>query len=534
MRKHKVLLVYPQFPASYWGFQYALRLFGRKSMHSPLSLVTAAALCPDDWEYRLVDLNVEPLSDEQILWADLVFTTAMGIQARSLEEVLSRCRRLGRRTVLGGPFASGSADRLLGRADTLVLDEAEITIRPFLHDLEQGPLAPMYRADRKPDVTTSPVPRFDLLKLAAYSVIDIQYSRGCPFNCEFCDIIQLYGRLPRTKSPQQIIAEFEALYALGYRGPIFLVDDNFIGNKKNVRVLLKEIIPWQQKRDYPFFLTTEASVNLGEDLPLLTDMRLAGFKRVFVGVETPSLESLRETQKYQNTRKDLAEAIHTIIDSGLEVSGGFIVGFDNDTADIFDRQVEFIKKAAIPWAMVGTLIAIPATQLWTRLEREGRLLGYADGDQFGRPNFVTRLDPDVLYSGYLRILETLYRPDAYYDRVLTVLERHESAGHPNLHARNYPLGKILMLLAMCVVVLGIKADYRRSFWRYFLAVVRRFPHRLVQGLINAVIGHHFILYTREVLTRTRALKPLERPAAVAVPAVVAAVASVGASPEPGA
>ena len=507
MQRKKVLLVYPEFPLSYWGFQYSLPMFGKKAMHPPLSLCTVAALCPQDWDFRLIDLNIESLSDDQIRWADMVFVTAMGIQHRSLFDVLARARAMGKMTVLGGPYASGSADRCVGRADVCVLDEAEITMKPFLEDLAAGTPKPAYRTDKKPDVSTSPCPRYDLLKLGAYSVIDVQYSRGCPFNCEFCDIIELYGRVPRTKTPEQMIKEFQTLYDLGYRGPVFLVDDNFIGNKKNVRVLLKSIIPWQQAHDFPFFLTTEASVNLAEDAPLLEDMRHAGFKRVFVGIETPSVESLKETQKYQNTRKPLVEAVQTLIDSGLEVSGGFIVGFDNDTEDIFQRQIDFIEQAEIPWAMVGTLTAIPATQLWRRLEKEGRILGFADGDQFGRPNFKTKMDPEVLYQGYLRLLAHLYKPENYYRRVLDVIARQERANHPNLHASNYPVFKIFLLSIMTMFRLGVVSEYRQHFWTFIATVLKKHPRKYVQALINAVTGHHFIRYTKEVLTRQRQLLP---------------------------
>ena len=512
----KALLVYPEFRNSYWGFQYALPLFGRKSMHSPLSLVTVAALLPKTWELELVDMNVEELTDAHIQRADVVLVTGMGIQANSMFDVLAKARAMGKLTMLGGPFASGSTDRVAGKADVLVLDEGELTMPPMLADLEAGTLKQVYRSEKKPDLSISPLPRYDLLKLDKYSVIDVQYSRGCPFNCEFCDIIELYGRVPRTKSPDQILREFDALLALGFRGAVFLVDDNFIGNKKNVRLLLPELSAWQEKNDYPFFMSTEASINLAEDAPLLAEMRKAGFTRVFLGIETPSLESLKETQKYQNTRKDLTTAVHDIQSAGMEALAGFIVGFDNDTPDIFDAQIEFIRQATIPWAMVGTLTAIPNTQLWRRLEKEGRLTGFTEGDQFGRPNFRTKMDPDVLYHGYLRILRTIYKPEEYYDRMIRMMDRQDAAGHITKTKTETPT-KIFQLLIVCSIFLGIKAPYRKLFWTSLFTVLTRYPKRLAQFLIAAVTGHHFIRYTAEVMEREVALQERGAATAKAVP-----------------
>jgi radical SAM superfamily enzyme YgiQ (UPF0313 family) len=510
----KVLLVCPEFPVTYWGFQNTLELMGKKAMHSPLSLVTVAALCPQEWQFKLVDMNVGPLTDQHIQWADLVFVTGMAVlQRASLFQVLERCRRLKRRTVLGGPFASENTDVCAGQADVLVVGEAEVALPPFLHDLERGALRPIYQADRRPGLDTSPVPRYDLLRLGAYGVIDVQFSRGCPFNCEFCDIIELFGRLPRTKRPSQIVAEFEALRKLKYRGPVFLVDDNFIGNKKNVRLLLKELIPWQKEHGYPFALSTEATVNLADDPPLLADMREAGFTRVFVGIETPSAETLRETQKYQNTKRDLVACVHRIMGAGLEVTAGFIVGFDNDREDVFDRQVEFIRRAAIPWAMVGTLEAIRGTQLWRRLESEGRLLGHISGDQFGRPNFQTRMPPDVLFRGYLRLLEAIYQPGAYYARVLDMIDRNDEA-RPSFRREdgNYLDWKPIRFLRL-LWSLGARAYYRGAFWRFLWQVLRRHPRRLVQAVDKAAVGHHLILYTRAVLRGKRQGAPVAIPAA---------------------
>ncbi|MBI4869432.1 MAG: B12-binding domain-containing radical SAM protein [Candidatus Wallbacteria bacterium] len=503
MKRRKILLVHPGHTTSYWGFQYSLPLFGKKAMHPPLGLITAAALLPRDWELRLVDMNIEPLSDEQILWSDMVFTGGMTSQADSLFALLDRCAALGRPTVVGGPLGSGQPERLAGKPTYAVLDEAEITLPRFLADLERGDPQPIYRSAEKPAVTDSPLPRFDLLKLNAYGVMDVQFSRGCPFNCEFCDIIALYGRVPRAKTTAQTLAELQALYDLGYRGPLFLVDDNFIGNKKAVRALLEALVPWAEEREHPFYLITEASLNLAEDGPLLDAMRRAGFKRVFLGIETPSLEGLKETQKLQNTRRDMVEAVHDILDHGIEVTAGFIVGFDSDGPDIFERQIAFIREAAIPWAMSGVLAAPPSTQLWARLEKEGRLLGFHVGDQFGRTNFVTRMDPDVLMHGYRSILATVYAPATYFDRVLAMIARLDGAGHPNLHRKLASPLRVALVTAVAVVVQGILSDYRRDWWRFLYRLVTRHRSRYLAGLMNSIVGHHFIRFTRDVLADDR-------------------------------
>ncbi|MBI4871981.1 MAG: B12-binding domain-containing radical SAM protein [Candidatus Riflebacteria bacterium] len=503
MTPPKVLFVHPEHATSYWGFQYSLRLYGKKAMHPPLGLITVAALLPGDWPVRLVDMSLEPLTDEQILWSDYVFTGGMTSQAVSLLEVLERCRRLGRPTVVGGPFPSGHPSRLGELPTHCVLDEAEVTLPRFLADLANGTPQPMYRSEVKPDLTRTPPPRFDLLKLKQYGAIDIQFSRGCPFNCEFCDIITLFGRMPRAKTPEQTLAEFQALYDQGYRGPVFLVDDNFIGNKKAVRALLERMIPWMQEREYPFLITTESSLNLAEDPALLDSMRLAGFKRVFLGIETPSLEGLRETHKLQNMRHDMLTAVHTVLDHNIEVMGGFIVGFDSDADDIFDRQIEFIERAHIPWAMTGVLAATPNTQLWTRLEKEGRLLGYHSGDQFGRTNFVTRMDARKLMDGYLRILRTVYAPRAYFDRVLAVVDRLARAGHPNLHKKLIRPGQVIVMTLVAMVVQGLLSNYRAAWWRFMATVVRRYPSKFVVALLNSIVGHHFIRLTEDILDQER-------------------------------
>ncbi len=499
MTRRKILFIHPEHNTSYWGFQYSLPLFGKRAMHPPLGLVTVAALLPRDWELRLVDMNIEVLKDEDILWSDMVFTGGMTSQAVSLLDLLDRCRDLGRETVVGGPFGSGHPSRLGDKPTYLVLDEAEMTLPPFLADLEKGTPQKLYRSETKPDVTKTPAPRFDLLQLNKYGIMDIQFSRGCPFNCEFCDIITLYGRVPRAKTPSQTLAEMQALYDLGYRGPLFLVDDNFIGNKKAVRELLDAMIPWAQERDYPYYITTEASLNLAEDRKLMDGMRRAGFKRVFLGIETPSLEALKETQKLQNMRMDMVQAVQDITEHNIEVMAGFIVGFDNDEENIFRRQIEFIKQAEIPWAMSGVLAAIPNTQLWTRLEKEGRLLGYHNGDQFGRTNFITKMDPDKLMHGYLQILEEVYDPEAYFDRVLSVLDRLDRAGHPNLHSKHVNPLRIFLITLVAVVVQGLMSRYRRVWWRFMWKLLTRYRSKYVPGLMNSIVGHHFIRFTDDVL-----------------------------------
>src|SRR6266436_6164311 len=408
----KVLLVNPEFPDTYWSFRHALPFEGKRCAFPPLGLLTVSALLPRTWERRLVDLNVRKLRSSDIDWADMVMATAMLVQKDSLKQVLRQCKARGKRVVVGGPYVSTTLEALPD-ADHIFVGEAETTVPQFLEDLEHGTPQRTYQAPERPPLAVTPVADFHLANMKRYSAMSVQYSRGCPFNCEFCDIIEIYGRVPRTKSNPQMLAEFEALYALGWRGTVFIVDDNFIGNKKNVRGLLPELAAWQKQHDYPFSLLTESSLNLADDEPLLADMRDAGFRRVFLGIETPVEESLKEAQKSQN-RGNLLDSVKKIQSYGMEVMAGFIVGFDNDPADIFERQIDFIRKSAIPLAMVGLLNALPDTQLWKRLEREGRLLGEASGNNTTCTfNFKTRMDPALLIQGYQTIMRTIYSPREY-------------------------------------------------------------------------------------------------------------------------
>jgi len=376
----KALLVYPRFPETYWSFRYALSFEGKRSAFPPLGLMTVSAMLPRGWQRRLVDMNVRQLTVADIEWADVVFASAMLVQKESLERVITACHTRGKKIVVGGPFVSTGAESL-PHADHVFIGEAEETLPEFLSDLESGEeIKPVYRKQERPSLSLTPVPDFSLAELQHYSAMSVQYSRGCPFNCEFCDIIEIYGRVPRTKSNEQMLTELDELRRAGWRGMVFIVDDNFIGNKRNVRKLLPALTDWSERNGHPFSFITEASVNLAEDDELLKEMNRAGFRRVFLGIETPVEESLKEAQKTQNTRRSLLESVKKIQSFGMEVMAGFIVGFDNDPEDIFERQINFISESAIPMAMVGLLTALPNTQLWRRLEREGRLLSESTGN----------------------------------------------------------------------------------------------------------------------------------------------------------
>src|SRR6186997_1526736 len=459
----KVLLVNPEFPDTYWSFRHALPFEGKRCAFPPLGLLTVSALLPDSWERKLVDLNVRRLTASDIEWADMVFATAMLVQKDSLKQVVTRCKARGKRVVVGGPYVTTTIEDLPD-ADHIFVGEAETTLPLFIKELAEGVAKPRYQAVERPPLSATPLAHFHLADLSRYSAMCVQYSRGCPFSCEFCDIIEIYGRVPRTKSNQQMLAEFDALRDLNWRGTVFIVDDNFIGNKKNVRLLLPELAEWQKRNGYPFSLLTESSVNLADDEPLLEDMREAGFRRVFLGIETPVEESLKEAQKTQN-RGNLLESVKKIQSYGMEVMGGFIVGFDHDPEDIFERQINFIRESAIPLAMVGLLTALPDTQLWRRLKKEGRLLTESAGNNTSDSlNFIPIMDPRLLVEGYRSILRTIYSSREYYQRALETLRRVSgTAPEPN----RYSLVDGLMTFTRIIVRLGVIDEERREFWKFF-------------------------------------------------------------------
>lgn len=485
----KVLLVYPEFPDTYWSFRHALTFEGKRSAFPPLGLLTVSAMLPEKWERRLVDMNVRRLENADIEWADIVFASAMIVQKESLEGVVRMCKARGKRVVVGGPYVSTSAEHL-PEADHIFVGEAEATLPEFLHDLERGEAREVYKAAERPALTSTPVPHFRLAELDRYSAMSVQYSRGCPFQCEFCDIIEIYGRVPRTKTNEQMLAELDALRDAGWRGLVFVVDDNFIGNKRNVRRLLPDLIEWSGRHGRPFSFITEASVNLAEDDALLEMMRRANFRRVFLGIETPVEESLKEVRKGQNTRRDLLESVRKIQSYGMEVMAGFIVGFDNDPEDIFDRQIDFIRESAIPLAMVGLLTALPDTQLWRRLKREGRLLKESGGNNVaieGSLNFIPRMDTARLVEGYRRILRTIYSPAEYYQRALDCLSRLTEEPEP----RRGHLAGDAAAFARVVLALGVRDGARSEFWRYMRRAASSHRRNFAHAVTLAAMGYHF-------------------------------------------
>ena len=484
----KVLLVNPEFPDTYWSFRHALPFEGKRCAFPPLGLLTVSAMLPGSWERRLVDTNVRPLRSADIEWADVVFASAMLVQKESLRQIVELCKGHGKRVVVGGPYVSTSVEKL-SAADHIFVGEAEATLPEFVRDFERGDARRIYKAAERPALSATPIPDFQLVDLQHYSAMSVQYSRGCPFQCEFCDIIEIYGRVPRTKSNDQMLAELDALLQAGWRGPVFIVDDNFIGNKRNVRRLLPHLAEWSERKGYPFTLMTEASVNLAEDEELLGWMRRAGFRRVFLGIETPVEESLKEAQKGQNTRRNLLDSVKTIQSYGIEVMAGFIVGFDSDPADIFDRQIEFIRASAIPLAMVNLLSALPDTQLWRRLERDGRLLAESTGNNSDCSlNFVPRMDATLLVEGYKTIMRTIYRPGEFYQRALDCLTRTENDNARE--ARGSSLASDVATLARIMFALGISDPARLEFWRYMGSVLLHHRKNFAQSMRLAAMGYH--------------------------------------------
>ena len=375
-----ILLVYPQYPDTFWSFKYALKFISKKAVNPPLGLLTISSMLPEKWHKKLVDLNIESLRKKDILWADYVFISAMNIQAESTKEVIKMCKSLDKKIVAGGPLFTEEPENFK-MVDHLILNEAELTLPDFLNDLELGNPKHIYQSEGFANLTDTPLPDYTLVKTSKYNTMNLQFTRGCPFNCEFCDITALFGHKVRMKTTEQIINELEAIYIIGWRGHVSFVDDNFIGNKKIIKTdLLPAIINWMENKNHPFTFSTEASINLSDDDELMELLTKAGFSSVFIGIETTELASLTECRKTQNKNRNLLESVHKIQKYGLEVSGGFIVGFDNDSPSVFQKQIDFIRESGIISAMVGLLNAPRKTMLYKRLKQEGRITSEPTGN----------------------------------------------------------------------------------------------------------------------------------------------------------
>lgn len=515
----KALLLYPLFPKTFWSYDRFMEMADLKAFIPPLGIITVAALLPKEWEVRFYDRNVTLETEADWEWCDIIILSAMIVQREDFHHLIRKAIHHGKKVAVGGPYPTSLPEHALDSgAHYLILDEGEITVPQFLEAIAEGQEQGIFRATEKPDVTLSPLPRFDLLQRDDYLMMAIQFSRGCPFNCEFCDIINLYGRKPRTKDIDQTLAELQALYELGWRGSIFIVDDNFIGNQRNVKRLLRSLIPWMQERHYPFTFVTEASVNLAEDLELLDLMVQAGFYGVFLGIETPDQDSLQVTGKHQNTRNPLAEACQKINQAGLMIYAGFIIGFDGERAGAGQRIQSFVEETSIPQPMLGILQAPPNTALWSRLQNEQRLIHHYENDasiEFGDQNTLMNFVPtrplnEIAYE-YVAALWTMYEPSAYLKRCL----KHCLNITPNPYIQQqiyFPVGKAVQLISRLIWKQGIRMKtIRNQFWQQLWLILRTKPQFLGLYLGLCAAGEHFWEYrllTRERITQQLGYDPL--------------------------
>ena len=493
--KTRVLMIYPKIPITYWSLEYSLSFINKKGLMPPLGLLTIASMMPENFDIKLIDMNINPLYNKDIDDADLVFISSMIVQKKSFNHVVKICRDFNTPVIAGGPYPTSSYQDIEG-VDYFVLNEAEVTLPKFISDYEQGNAHHIYWDEYKPDITETPAPKYDLIDLNDYSCIALQYSRGCPFNCEFCDIIEMFGRKPRTKDADQFIHEIESVFNIGYQGPIFIVDDNFIGNKNKAKELLKKIIIWQKTHTFPFSFFTEASINLAEDDELLVLMKDAGFNMVFIGIETPDINSLILTDKKQNIRSDIQESVKKIQTYGIEVLGGFIIGFDTDPENIFDLQIKFIQQAGIPMAMMGLLDALPNTQLYRRLQKENRLITNSTGNNTHdlHLNFIPKMDLERVEEGYKRVISEIYTPKNYFSRCITLLKRI-----PQQKFISRPLRKNDLRAFFLSLLKQTFSSYGIHYLHYLMQALW-YNHKNLNLTINlAIKGHHFFKMTNEII-----------------------------------
>jgi radical SAM superfamily enzyme YgiQ (UPF0313 family) len=481
-------MVYPECPDTFWGLKHALRIISKKATLPPLGLLTVAAMLPKDWEKRLIDMAVEPLSDKDIEWADYVFIGAMRIHQESVKRIIARCKRLNTKIVAGGPLFTGGYE-YCHDIDHLVLNEAEITLPAFVRDLSQGHPEYMYASTEWADVKNTPVPSWELLDMKKYACMSIQHSRGCPFSCDFCDVTILFGNKMRTKTSDQILEELEALYVRGWRDPVFFVDDNFIGNKQELKKeILPAIIRWMDEKNHPFTLNTQASINLCDDEELMKKMVRAGFDMVFVGIETPAEEGLAECNKFQNKNRDLVACVKKIQRFGLQVQGGFILGFDSDKPAIFTTLTKFIQESGIVTAMVGLLNAPPGTKLYKRLLKENRVVKTATGDNTDLSmNFIPKMKYEELVEGYKAVVGKIYSHKLYYQRVISFLRNYQPFQQGKLRLHSYDL----RAFAKSIWFLGLRGSGRIYYWKLIFWSLLRRPRLLPLAVTLAIYGFHF-------------------------------------------
>ncbi len=495
----RILLIYPLFPKTFWSYEKILELVDKKVLLPPLGLATVAAILPQEWEFKLVDRNIRSVTEAEWEWADMVILSAMIVQKEDLCDQIKVAKQHGKLVAVGGPYpTSVPAVAQEAGADFLILDEGEITLPMFVEAVQAGKTSGVFRATEKPDVTSTPIPRFDLLERDAYDMMSVQFSRGCPFQCEFCDIIVLYGRKPRTKTPAQLLAELDCLYELGWRGGVFMVDDNFIGNKRNVKLLLVELKEWMKEHEYPFRFDTEASVDLAQDPELMELMVECGFAAVFLGIETPDEDSLQLTKKFQNTRNSLVESVQSIIKAGLRPMAGFIIGFDGEKSGAGDRIVRFAEQAAIPSTTFAMLQALPNTALWHRLDSEGRMRSSQDGNinQTTLMNFIPTRPLQDIGREYIEAFCALYDPIAYLDRTYRCFLM---MGKPSWKA---PAKKtewvVVKALATVIWRQGIKRETRWKFWHHLFSILKRNPAVFEHYLSSCAHNEHFLEYRQIV------------------------------------
>ncbi len=497
----KILLVYPEFPDTFWSFKHALKFIHKKSASPPLGLLTIAALLPETWQKKLIDINIRPLRLKDLKWADYVFISGMTVQRDSAREIIDRCIAAGVKVVAGGPLFTMEHQRFLD-VDHLLLNEAEITLPQFLEDLDKGFPEHIYQTDQFADIQQTPAPLWNLINLKDYASMSVQYSRGCPFNCDFCNVTALLGHRMRIKTAAQMVNELDRLYQAGWRRGVFFVDDNLIGNKKILRDdLLPALTTWRKDK-YGFSFNTEVSINLADDPKLMEMMVAAGFNKVFIGIETPDEKNLEECSKQQNLNRDLVADVRRIQHAGMQVQGGFIVGFDHDSQTTFKSLVDFIQASGVVTAMVGILQAPVGTRLYARLEQAGRILKQFSGDNVdGSTNILTKMNMEILKKSYQDLLQHIYSPKMYFQRVKTFLSEYEMP-HIKIYLDFHSIWENLSAFSRSVFQLGIIGQERWQYWKLFFWTLFNKPRLFPLAIEFSIYGYHFRKISQKAARQT--------------------------------